>query len=205
MSLPNRKLILISSLTYINDLNRKQAISILTLMHAIVFSNQAKLHVGCTALHRGADHLACLHIKLSSLIGTKLRPLPSFALAQAKEKLHQWIVRQEEEGTRVSTDDITTYLQNELEYEPEETSIPAPMQEFHHNHQFAPPNVHTSSAALAPSSHIAQHYDFNQEKVFLTQPNGLSSPVRRTLQDFSLREAEPGNHHHPNSTGQGFF
>ena len=57
MSLPNRKLILISSLTYINDLNRKQAISILTLMHAIVFSNQAKLHVGCTALHRGADHL----------------------------------------------------------------------------------------------------------------------------------------------------
>ena len=97
------------------------------------------------------------------------------------------------------------FIQNELEYEPEETSIPAPMQEFHHNHQFAPPNVHTSSAALAPSSHIAQHYDFNQEKVFLTQPNGLSSPVRRTLQDFSLREAEPGNHHHPNSTGQGFF
>ncbi|CAN6812749.1 unnamed protein product [Brassica oleracea] len=121
------------------------------------------------------------------------------------EKLHQWIARQEEEGARVSTDDITTYLQNELEYEPEETSIPAPMQEFHHNHQFAPPNVHTSSAAHAPSSHIAQHYDFNQEKVFLTQPNGLSSPVRRTLQDFSLREAEPGNHHHPNSTGQGFF
>jgi len=96
------------------------------------------------------------------------------------------------------------FIQNELEYEPEETSIPAPMQEFHHNHQFAPPNVHPSSAALAPSSHIAQHYDFNQEKVFLTQPNGLSSPVRRTLQDFSLREAEPGNHH-PNSTGQGLF
>ncbi|XP_013643121.2 uncharacterized protein LOC106348024 [Brassica napus] len=121
------------------------------------------------------------------------------------EKLHQWIVRQEEEGTRVSTDDITTYLQNELEYEPEETSTPAPMQEFHQIHtQFAPPNVHTSSAAHAPPSHIPQHYDFNQDKVFLTQPNGLSSPVRRTLQDFSLREAEPGNHH-PNSTGQGFF
>ena len=97
------------------------------------------------------------------------------------------------------------FIQNELEYEPEETSTPAPMQEFHQIHtQFAPPNVHTSSAAHAPPSHIAQLYDFNQEKVFLTQPNGLSSPIRRTLQDFSLREAEPGNHH-PNSTGQGLF
>jgi DNA-binding transcriptional regulator YbjK len=27
------------------------------------------------------------------------------------EKLYQWIVRQEEQGTRVSTADITTYLQ----------------------------------------------------------------------------------------------
>ncbi|KAF8118412.1 hypothetical protein N665_0005s0175 [Sinapis alba] len=117
------------------------------------------------------------------------------------EKLYQWIVRQEEEGTRVSTDDITTYLQNELEYEPAETSIPTtPMQEFHQNHQFAPPNIHTSSAAHVPSSHI---YDFNQEKL-LTQPNGLSSPVRRTLQDFNLCEPESGNHH-PNSTGQGLF
>ncbi|KAJ0242096.1 Holocarboxylase synthetase [Hirschfeldia incana] len=114
------------------------------------------------------------------------------------EKLYQWIVRQEEEGTRVTTDDITTYLQNELEYEPEETSIQAaPMQEFHHNHQFAPPNVHTSSAAHFP-------YDFNQEKP-LTQPTGLSSPVRRTLQGFNLRDAEPDKHHHPNSSNQGLF
>lgn len=95
-------------------------------------------------------------------------------------------------------------MQNELEYEPEETSIPLPMQEFHQNHtQFPPPNIHTSSAAHVPPSHIAQHFDFNQEKV-LTQPNGLSSPVRRTLQDFNLCDAESGNHH-PNSTGQGLF
>ncbi|CAA7034772.1 unnamed protein product [Microthlaspi erraticum] len=116
------------------------------------------------------------------------------------EKLYQWIVRQEEEGTRVSTDDITTYLQNELEYEPEETSIPFPMQEFH-QHQFAPPNVITSAAAAhVPSSHIAQHYDGNQDKV-LIPPIALSSPVRRTLQDFNLCEAASGNHN-PHSTGR---
>ncbi|CAH2043461.1 unnamed protein product [Thlaspi arvense] len=114
------------------------------------------------------------------------------------EKLYQWIVRQQEEGTRVSTEDITTYLQNELECEPDETSIPIPMQEFH-QHQFAPPNVNTS-AAHVPSSHIAQHYEYNQEKV-LIPPNGLSSPVRRTLQEFNLCEAESGNRN-PNSTGQ---
>jgi hypothetical protein len=119
-----------------------------------------------------------------------------------QEKLYQWIVRQEEQGTRVSTADITTYLQNALEYEPEETSIPLPMQEFY-QHQFAPPNVNTSVAHV-PSSHIAQqqHYDCNQEKL-LIPPNGLSSPVRRTLQDFNLCEAESGNNNYnPNSTGE---
>ncbi|KAL1215446.1 hypothetical protein V5N11_021873 [Cardamine amara subsp. amara] len=115
------------------------------------------------------------------------------------EKLYQWIVRQEEEGTRVSTVDIITYLQNELENEPEETSIPFPVQEFHQQ-QFAPPNVNTTSFTHVPSSHIAQHYDCNQEKV-LIPPNGLSSPVRRTLQDFNLCEAESGNNHTPNSIG----
>uniref|UniRef100_A0A1J3G6M8 Uncharacterized protein n=1 Tax=Noccaea caerulescens TaxID=107243 RepID=A0A1J3G6M8_NOCCA len=116
------------------------------------------------------------------------------------EKLYQWIVRQEEEGTRLSTVDITTYLQNELEYEPEETAIPFPMQEFHQHH-FAPPNVNTSAAHHVPSSHIARHYDCNQEKV-LIPPNGLSSPVRRTLQEFNLCEPASGNHNHPHSTRQ---
>ncbi|XP_010484271.1 PREDICTED: uncharacterized protein LOC104762640 [Camelina sativa] len=115
------------------------------------------------------------------------------------EKLYQWIVRQEEQGIRVSTVDITTYLQNELEYEPEETSIPIPVQEFHQYQQFPPPNVHTSVAHVL-SSHIAQHYDCNQDKV-LIQPNGLSSPVRRTLQEFNLCEAKSGNQN-PNSTGE---
>ncbi|CAL9244879.1 unnamed protein product [Arabidopsis halleri] len=116
------------------------------------------------------------------------------------EKLYQWIVRQEEQGTRVSTVDITTYLQNALEYEPEETSIPLPMQEFH-QHQFAPPNVNTSVAHVPSSQITQQYYDCNQEKV-LIPPNGLSSPVRRTLQEFNLCEAESGNNHNPNSTGE---
>lgn len=78
-------------------------------------------------------------------------------------------------------------------------SIPVPVQEFHQYQQFAPPNVNTS-AAHVPSSHIAQHYDCNQEKI-LIPPNGLSSPVRRTLQEFNLCEAESGNNN-PNSIGE---
>ncbi|XP_010428848.1 PREDICTED: uncharacterized protein LOC104713436 [Camelina sativa] len=88
---------------------------------------------------------------------------------------------------------------DELEYEPEETSIPIPVQEFHQTQQFAPPNVNTS-VAHGPSSHIAQHYDCNKEKV-LVPPNGLSSPVRRTFQEFNLCEAKSGNQN-PNSTGE---
>lgn len=76
--------------------------------------------------------------------------------------------------------------------------MPLPMQEFH-QHQFAPPNLNASGAHVS-SSHIAQHYDCTQEKL-LIQPNVLSSPVRRTLQEFNLCEAESGNHN-TNSTGQ---
>ncbi|EOA18742.1 hypothetical protein CARUB_v10007323mg, partial [Capsella rubella] len=64
------------------------------------------------------------------------------------EKLYQWVVRQEEQGTRVPTIDIITYLQ--LEYEPAETSIPIHVQDFHQYQQFSPPNVNTSMAH-APS------------------------------------------------------
>ncbi|KAI6699716.1 hypothetical protein NL676_014040 [Syzygium grande] len=38
----------------------------------------------------------------------------------ALEKLYQWILRQQEEGSRVSTIDIIAYLQNELDYPADE-------------------------------------------------------------------------------------
>ncbi|XP_010520118.1 PREDICTED: uncharacterized protein LOC104799345 [Tarenaya hassleriana] len=108
---------------------------------------------------------AMSHQRLSFLAGER----------RALEKLHQWIVRQQEEGTKASTVDIIAYLQNELQYEIEEDPI-SPTLEFHQSqHQTAaPPNSFSS---------------------------GLSSPVRRTLQQFNLAEAS--NHHLNSSPGSG--
>ncbi|GMH00779.1 hypothetical protein Nepgr_002618 [Nepenthes gracilis] len=65
------------------------------------------------------------------------------------EKLYQWIIRKQEAGSRVTTIDILTYLQNELEYcggEPS-VSLRAPLQNQHSH-----PLMHFSNLGLLVSS-----------------------------------------------------
>ncbi|GMH31322.1 hypothetical protein Nepgr_033165 [Nepenthes gracilis] len=64
------------------------------------------------------------------------------------EKLYQWIIRQEETGSRVATIDILTYLQNELDYCGDEPSMSprAPVQ-----HQHSQPPMHFTSSGLVSS------------------------------------------------------
>ncbi|KAK4256748.1 hypothetical protein QN277_006433 [Acacia crassicarpa] len=84
----------------------------------------------------------------------------------ALEKLYQWI-RQQEERSRVTTIDIVTHLQNELEYGAEESSM-SPRQPFHQQQFQTSMHANTISASI-PS-------------------NALSSPICHSLQPYQLAQ-----------------
>lgn len=110
------------------------------------------------------------------------------------EKLYQWILRQQEAGERVTTVDILTYLQNELDYSDEPSMSPrAPMQ---HHHSQAPMHcTNTSFLVSGPSAPTtatpgpprSEQYDNNQTKNSVFS-NALSSPIRRSLQHYHLAQ-----------------
>ncbi|KAI4310392.1 hypothetical protein MLD38_035373 [Melastoma candidum] len=108
------------------------------------------------------------------------------------DKLYHWILRQQEDGARVSTADIISYLQNELEYAPEDTPMsprmPFPLQ---HSQTTIPPSnpilPFSSSpftpATIGPTQRPAPGQGDHQGKNSVFS-NALSSPVRRTLQHY---------------------
>ncbi|XP_031282754.1 uncharacterized protein LOC116141383 [Pistacia vera] len=132
----------------------------------------------------------------------------------ALEKLYQWILRQQEEGSRVTTVDIVAYLQNELEYGVEESPM-SPRLPIHHQHpQSALNNLGVPIAsipcapAVGPGVRTGQPDHQVKNSVF---SNALSSPVRRSLQHYHLsqgsyqmssgngpRNSDTNNVHHQN-------
>ncbi|TXG60469.1 hypothetical protein EZV62_015042 [Acer yangbiense] len=127
------------------------------------------------------------------------------------EKLYQWILRQQEEGSRVSTVDIVTYLQNELEYGAEEPPM-SPRLPIQHQHSQTTPVASNPyvPAAVGPGVRSGQPDHQPKNSVF---SNALSSPVRRSLQHYHLtqggyqmpsgngpRNIEPHNNAHPQNS-----
>ncbi|KAM7514282.1 hypothetical protein LguiA_003865 [Lonicera macranthoides] len=75
----------------------------------------------------------------------------------ALDKLYNWILRQQEYGSRMTLGDITSYLENELEYIPEES----PLRSMNSDHQ--PKNSSVFSNALSsPVRRTLQHYHLPQ-------------------------------------------
>ncbi|XP_028765941.1 uncharacterized protein LOC114723872 [Neltuma alba] len=112
----------------------------------------------------------------------------------ALEKLYQWILRQQEEGSRVGTIDIVTHLQNELEYGAEESPM-SPRQPFHQQQFQTVMHTNTISASI-PSNALAaavtgqairngQPDQQGKNSVF---SNALSSPIRHSLQSYQLAQ-----------------
>lgn len=117
------------------------------------------------------------------------------------EKLYHWILRQQEAGSRVTTVDILTYLQNELDYCGEEPSV-SPRAPFHH--QPSQPTMHlTNSGFQVPSGASVQNQgtrpDSDQQPKNSVFSNALSSPVRRTLQHYHFPQGGGGGGYYPNS------
>ncbi|XP_022751004.1 uncharacterized protein LOC111299811 [Durio zibethinus] len=106
----------------------------------------------------------------------------------ALEKLFQWILRQQEEGSRVTTADIFAYLQNELEYGAEESPM-SPRLSFQHQHPQTATHPNTlgapfCSTPISPAT-ITQGIrsgDYQAKNSVFS--NALSSPVRRSLQQY---------------------
>ncbi|XP_044469329.1 uncharacterized protein LOC123198658 [Mangifera indica] len=123
----------------------------------------------------------------------------------ALEKLYQWILRQQEEGSRVTTVDIVAYLQNELEYGVEEPPVSPRLPIQHQHPQTALNNLGVPNAsipcvpaAVGPGVRPGLP-DQAKNSVF---SNALSSPVRRSLQHYHLshgpRNTDANNVHQQN-------
>ncbi|MQL75581.1 hypothetical protein Taro_007944 [Colocasia esculenta] len=109
------------------------------------------------------------------------------------EKVCNWILRQEEEGRRLSAADIVAFLQNELDYGGDDSQ-----------HQHSQPNMHFinptsqgSSVLFGPTQSMhglrSGHNDQTKNSVF---SNALSSPTRRSLQPYHFTQ---GGGFYPNS------
>ncbi|KAI9200749.1 hypothetical protein LWI28_012717 [Acer negundo] len=114
------------------------------------------------------------------------------------EKLNQWIWRQEEGGSRVTTADITNYLQNELDYSGEEPSMSPRAQLRHQNSQ---PTMQSANSGFLVSSGPSgqttgqgtrfEHCDQQPKNSVFS--NALSSPIRHSLQHYQI--AQGGGYH----------
>lgn len=91
------------------------------------------------------------------------------------EKLYQWLLRQQEGGSRPNTIDILSYLQSELDCHGEE-----PCRSPHQN----PPNSQLTTNNNSGSSESGQGFPSkqnDQQQKNHVFSNALSSPVRRSL------------------------
>nr|KJB14929.1 hypothetical protein B456_002G149700 [Gossypium raimondii] len=92
----------------------------------------------------------------------------------ALEKLFQWILRQQEEGSRVTTTDIVSYLQ--VDFGAEESPMSPRLSFQLQQHPQTATQLNTSSAPFSSTPISAA-----KNSVF---SNALSSPVRRSLQHY---------------------
>lgn len=103
----------------------------------------------------------------------------------ALEKLYQWIIRQHEEGSRVTLADIVGYLQNGIGggHDTSAASL--------RPHYGQTPSVLLDSSAIEFAPRPSNQPD--QSKNSTVFSNALSSPVRRSLQPYHL--AQTGEFH----------
>ncbi|KVH98606.1 uncharacterized protein LOC112511840 [Cynara cardunculus var. scolymus] len=109
------------------------------------------------------------------------------------EMLYQWISKQHEEGLRVTSDDILAYIQAELDSSGEE-----PSRTLQQNQQPANLFANSNSSSMPTVALTDQ-----QPKNYIFS-NALSSPVRRSLQNYQNRDSnifDSSMDMHADSTG----
>lgn len=119
----------------------------------------------------------------------------------AMEKLYQWILRQHEEGSRLTVADIVHQIQSEMDYTGEDASVSPRVPSQSQHPQIAVQFSNSSSQAspvvfgqaIVGFGPRGSNSDQAKNSVF---SNALSSPVRRGLQPYHLAQ---GGRHYSNS------
>ncbi|KAG9143762.1 hypothetical protein Leryth_011427 [Lithospermum erythrorhizon] len=111
----------------------------------------------------------------------------------ALEKLYQFILLQQEEGSRVATADILNYVQTELDYQGEEPSMSPrppiqnqnPQQMHFMNQGFL---ATSGSSGVLSAGHMLRSDPSEQQPRNHVFSNALSSPVRQSLQNYHISQ-----------------
>ncbi|CAM8906781.1 unnamed protein product [Rhodiola kirilowii] len=119
----------------------------------------------------------------------------------ALEKLYQWILSQREEGSRVTTDDIIAYLQDEVDYGIDDTTPAFPSRLGNHHSQTvsqtSPLDVPVSCSVPTPANVEFDHQEKNS--MFSSAP--LPSHVYPNLQHYHLTDHNHYNNIHTSGSG----
>ncbi|CAN4116433.1 unnamed protein product [Withania somnifera] len=106
--------------------------------------------------------------------------------------MHQWILRQQEGGSRVTTADMMNYLQSELDYSGEDHSMSSPRPPQNQHSQQTPFansgfSVSSGSIGVVDPGHLVRSDCDPQSKNYVFS-NALSSPVRQSLQNYQVAQ-----------------
>ncbi|CAD6225206.1 unnamed protein product [Miscanthus lutarioriparius] len=106
----------------------------------------------------------------------------------AMEKLYEWILREHENGLRLTVADVASHIQHEIQYGGDNASA-SPRSQY--PSQSTAPTVHipnTSSQQPSPSLFAPGNTGLTQSKNSMVFSNALSSPIRRSLQPYHLEQ-----------------
>ncbi|GER35113.1 hypothetical protein STAS_11371 [Striga asiatica] len=107
----------------------------------------------------------------------------------AMEKLYSWILRQQEDGVRVTPGDIVAYVQNELDYAIEEQQQqPTQNNPIQSTHAVIPVSSNSFGPTNVTQGLRSGGNNTDQSKNNSVFSNALSSPVRRSLQNYHLSQ-----------------
>lgn len=122
-----------------------------------------------------------------------------------QEKLYQWILRKHEEESRLTVADIMSHIQHEMDYGGTDAHVSP---RVHQHPQIANPFTNSvappatglygqTAAGFAPRPSLS---DQSKNTIF---SNALSSPVRRSLQNYHLAQGagNGGRNTEPNLAG----
>lgn len=124
----------------------------------------------------------------------------------ALEKLYQWILRKHDEESRLTVADIMAHIQHEMDYGGSDAHAAPRVHQYPQSAgQFANSSCQLSAGSYGQTSGLAPRTsNSEQSKNTTIFSNALSSPVRRSLQNYHLTQVagNGGRNSEANSMGQ---
>ncbi|KQJ98198.1 hypothetical protein BRADI_3g35410v3 [Brachypodium distachyon] len=107
--------------------------------------------------------------------------------------LYKWILRQDENGLRITVSDVVSHIEHEIEYGGEDPLVSPRSQCTVQSFQASMHIPNTSNQQASPSL-LAQAIPGLQPKNSMVFCSALSSPVRQSLQPYHLQQDSGTGH-----------